>query len=181
MTIAILGALFLLAFIGFMLGRSQAVGLPGENRELPHLRPIHCGAYVALWSGLPALTLFALWVVFEPFVLEPVIIGDLPAGMIEGSQSPARPTFDDIREIAIDGVGDRQINPAMAAAVDHYRRLKSVSFAASAAAVLALAAAGLAGAQSRLAAAMRRQDRRPLRPSRLDMKLTILEREQDAT
>jgi phosphate transport system permease protein len=180
MTIAILGALFLLAFIGFMLGQSHAVGLPDENRELPQLRPIHCGAYVALWSGLPALTLFVLWVALEPFVLEPVIVGDLPAGMIDGSQSPTRPIFDDIREVAIDGVGDRQIDPAMAAAVDHYRRLKSVSFAALAATVLALATTGLAGAQSRLAAAMRRRDRRP-RPSRLDMTLTILEREQDAT
>jgi phosphate transport system permease protein len=181
MTIAILGALFLLAFIGFMLGQSHAPDLAGENRKSPHMRSICCGTYVALWSGLPALMLFVLWVAFEPYVLEPVIIGDLPASMIEDGPSPARPIFADIREIAIDGAGDRQIDPAMAAAVDHYRRLKSVSFAALAVAVLALATAGLAGAPARLASGARGADRVPFRPSRPDMKLTILEREQDAT
>jgi phosphate transport system permease protein len=181
MTIAILGALFLLAFIGFMLGRSQALELTGKNRMSSLSRPILCGTYVALWSGLPALILFVLWIAFEPLVLEPVIIADLPAGMSEDAGSPARSVFADIREIAIDGAGGRRIDPAIAAAADHYRRLKSVSFAASAAAVLTLATAGLTGALARLAAAAHGADRAPFRPTRPDVKLMILEREQDAT
>jgi phosphate transport system permease protein len=181
MTIAILGALSLLAFIGFMLGRSHALELTDNNRTPSLSRPILCGTYVALWSGLPALILFVLWVAFEPLVLKPVIVADLPAGMSEDAGSPGRSIFADLREIEIDGAGNRQIDPAMAAAVDHYRRLKSVSFAASAVAVLALATAGLAGALARLAAAAREADRAPFRPTRPDVKLMILEREQDAT
>jgi len=181
MTIAILGALLLFAFIGFMLGRSHALELTGNNRMSSLSHPILCGTYVALWSGLPALILFVLWAAFEPRVLEPVIIGDLPAGMNEDGGPPARSIFADIREIAIDGAGDRQTDPAMAAAADHYRRLKSVSFAASAVAVLTLATAGLAGALARLAAAARGAARAPFRPTRPDVKLMILEREQDAT
>jgi phosphate transport system permease protein len=159
MTTAILAALLLLTFLGFTLGKNRSIALAGGNWKKLHSLPSYYGAYVALWCGLPALIVFGLWLAFEPRVLETIVVKDLPASMIEAGEAQLGLIFNDIRNIAVYGVGDRTVDPAVIAAVDHYKNLRSISFAALAVAVLALAAAGLAWARQRVAPTMRARNR----------------------
>jgi phosphate transport system permease protein len=159
MTTAILAALLLLTFIGYALGKNRSVALAGGNWKKLHSLPSYYGAYVALWCGLPALALLAFWLALEPRIIETVIVKDLPASLVEAGPAQLGLAFNDIRNIAADGVGDRAVDPAILAAVDHYKGLKSISFAALAVTVLALATAGLAWSQRRVAPAMRARNR----------------------
>jgi phosphate transport system permease protein len=159
MTTAILAALLLLTFLGFTLGKNRSIALAGGNWKKLHSLPSYYGAYVALWCGLPALIVFAFWIALEPRVLETVLLQDLPAGLAESGRAQLSLLFNDIRNIAVYGAGDRTVDPAILAAVDHYKSLKSISFAALAAAVLALATAGLAWASGRVAPSMRARNR----------------------
>jgi phosphate transport system permease protein len=159
MTTAILAALLLLTVLGFTLGKNRSIALAGGNWKKLHSLPSYYGAYVALWCGLPALALFGLWIALEPRILETIIVRDLPVAMIERGQAQLGLIFNDIRNIAVYGVGDRTVDPAVIAAVDHYKSLKSISFAALAVAVLALAILGLGWSQRRVVPAMRARNR----------------------
>jgi len=58
--------LLLLSLIGYYAGRRRALaGVGGRRREL-HSLPAYYGLYVALWSGLPGLALFVLWLIVGP-------------------------------------------------------------------------------------------------------------------
>ncbi len=65
--LALSAALLLLAAGGYAVGRSKAARLATGGRRL-HSLPSYHGAYVALWCGLPALAVLALWVAFGPAV-----------------------------------------------------------------------------------------------------------------
>ena len=59
----VLGALVIIALAGFYAGRTQSLrSAGGEIREL-HSLPSYYGLYVALWCGLPAFALFAIWLI----------------------------------------------------------------------------------------------------------------------
>lgn len=53
-----------LAISGFLMGRRQAVARASVRGERLHSLPNYYGYYVALWTGLPALILFAIYLAF---------------------------------------------------------------------------------------------------------------------
>ena len=62
--------LLVLTVIGFYLGRTRAVAASsGRVRDL-HSLPSYYGYYVALWCGIPALLVLALWFVGEQRIVD---------------------------------------------------------------------------------------------------------------
>jgi phosphate transport system permease protein len=159
MTTAILAAILLLALLGFALGRRRAVTLAGGNWRKLHSLPSYYGAYVALWCGLPALAVFAAWLVFEPHILEAIVVRELPAALTAGGPAQTGLLFNDIRNIAAYGVGERSVDPALIAAAEQYKRLQSTAFGMLAVTALAVATLGLGWAQRRVAPTMRARNR----------------------
>lgn len=87
-----------IALIGYMAGSRRAGALAGGRSSSLHSRPGYYGAFVAVWSALPALLLLGVWLIAAPAVINSSIRSDFPAdiqaqptatqglafGMIEG-------------------------------------------------------------------------------------------------
>jgi len=70
----------LLVGAAFMLGRSRSVALgvaAGGTRTLNSL-PYYYGTLTALWAAVPAVTLLAVWVIFDSEIMEWIVIQELP-------------------------------------------------------------------------------------------------------
>jgi len=67
-TLIVIGAILVLALIGFGMGRSRALSKSGGNVKILHSLPGYHGHFVALWCAAPALILLVLWVPLEPIL-----------------------------------------------------------------------------------------------------------------
>jgi len=79
MQLTILFVLLLaLTTAGYALGRDKSVRIVGGRIVELHSVPAYYGVFVALWAGLPAFILMALWFVSEDWLLMRVILSGLP-------------------------------------------------------------------------------------------------------
>lgn len=77
-TSVILLGLCIAALIAFALGLSRANALAKKGDAILHSRPGYYGAYLALWTLLPALIVTLAWSAAEPTVVRNVIASELP-------------------------------------------------------------------------------------------------------
>lgn len=154
------GVVLALTVISFQLGRSRSMSLAAGDRRKLHSLPSYYGSYVALWCGIPALVLMVLWSIGEPYIITKMVLGQMPAdaltGVDGGTLSKARLDLlvTDIRNTASGDISSTK-DPLVAAAAEHYVRLKSISFAAMTVVVLALTLAAGAVAYRFIAPQMR--------------------------
>jgi phosphate transport system permease protein len=115
-----------LAIAGYFAGRGRAVraAMAGGARSL-HSLPGYHGGYVALWCGLPALVLLALWQVVEPVWLRASVLGSLPEDQLGL-------VYNDIRNL-VDGQVVADARPEIAAAAARYAELRAQSRSVAAA------------------------------------------------
>ncbi len=77
-TSIILLGLCVAALLAFVLGLSRANALAKKGDAQLHSRPGYYGAYLALWTLLPALIVTLLWSAFEPSVIRSMVSSSLP-------------------------------------------------------------------------------------------------------
>ncbi len=146
--------LLLLSGLGYVMGRSRAVGAAGGRAQALHSLPAYHGLYVALWCGVPSLLIFALWQLAEPHVLQRIVLssipgaGDLPAGELGLLAN-------EVRNVAAGLSPAGQAEPAIVAAAERLGALRMTSFAALAVAALAAAIGGLAWGWRRISPGLR--------------------------
>ncbi|NVK18265.1 MAG: phosphate ABC transporter permease subunit PstC [Methylocystaceae bacterium] len=133
----------LLAFIGYYMGRSRAVAtVSGDVRKL-HSLPRHYGYFVALWCGVPALVLCVLWMLFEPYIVNTLVLSGVPNIDPDASSAVIARILSDVKFLAANGVGRGADDPVMVAAAEHYTHLKTVGTASLAVAIIAFSILGL--------------------------------------
>ena len=118
--------LLLLSSAGYYFGRRRALSAVGGRVRDLHSLPGYNGLYVAIWCGLPAILVVAVWLSVESGVIDRIVIGSLPHEI--ASQGPERASLalSEVRNIVNDGMrGER--DPAIMAAARHYKELRSVS------------------------------------------------------
>ncbi|MEC7814671.1 MAG: phosphate ABC transporter permease subunit PstC [Pseudomonadota bacterium] len=96
--------LLVIAFIviayGLGYARSRALAMPlGGVRHLKSL-PVYYGARAALWCGIPALIVLALWAAFQGKVIQAIVIGSLPEALIPASLGEASLLLSKISNVA---------------------------------------------------------------------------------
>jgi len=155
----LLAAILLLATLAYVLGRRRALVLAGANRRSLHSLPSYYGFYVALWCGLPALALGALWLGLEPHVVELLVLRGLPQEMVPSDPNKLEFLQSAILRMADTGVVPDGTDPAVAAAADHYNRLRDIARLTLGAVLLAAGLGGLAWAWRRVAPSMRARNR----------------------
>lgn len=69
-----------LTLISYYTGRQRALSHPSGEPKLKAL-PRHYGYLTAIWSGVPAVILLALWMIFQPGYLQSQITQNLPASI----------------------------------------------------------------------------------------------------
>jgi phosphate transport system permease protein len=140
-----------LSLFGFLSGRRRALaGANGRIRDL-HSLPGHYGYYVALWGGLPSLLLILAWLVFEPQVIEFLVIDGLPEELKALPADQFGLLLTDLRNLASGNVVSREADDALLAAAAKITHYRQVGGGAMAVLALAVAIAGMAYARRRVA------------------------------
>lgn len=131
--------LLLLSSAAYYLGRRRAfVVAHGKLRQL-HSLPSYYGFYAAIWCGLPALLVVALWAMFEGSIITHLVVSGLPDRVRDLGPDRINLVVNDIKNIVAGNVASDHAGPAVQAAAERYRALQSISHAAMAVLGLSLA------------------------------------------
>ena len=111
--------LLLLSAGAYFMGRRRAHSIvSGEIRKLQSL-PAYYGMYVALWCGVPALILLAVWTSLDTTVITHWIVSGLSADY--QNLGP------DIRNHVSGNIVSSELSPELLAAADSYANLQTIS------------------------------------------------------
>ena len=154
-SLLLIAVLLLLTAFAYQLGRRRVLRSAGGDRRALHSLPGYYGAYVALFCGLPALLIVGVWLVFEPQIVEAILVAGLPSASQALPAGELNLLINDIRNIATGNISSRTPDPAVLAAADRYNELRGISFAAMAVAGLAAAIGGLAFGRRRIQPSLR--------------------------
>ncbi|NKN32107.1 phosphate ABC transporter permease subunit PstC [Marichromatium bheemlicum] len=126
----------------YHLGRRRAVsgvGGPSQVHRL-HSLPAYYGLYAALWAGLPALLLLALWTGLQDQLVLMLLQAQLPREMTAGlSEGRLGLLVNDIKNLASGAMVSTEVSPELQAAAAQYARLDRLGRWSMWVAVLALA------------------------------------------
>ncbi len=149
--------LLILTLIGFYLGRQRSVAVVNGTKGVRQLHslPSYYGYLTAIWCGIPALLLAALWLVFESTIITQLVIADLPQELRALPEARLNLIVNDIRNMVAGNIVSGEINATMQSAASHYQQLNNISRAALSVVALAVAIGGLALVLSRINPKMR--------------------------
>jgi phosphate transport system permease protein len=134
----LLVVLLALSSVAYYIGQRRALTVVGGKVRQLHSLPGYNGLYVAIWCGLPALLVVAVWSSFQGGVIESLVTAGLPQEIIE--QGPQRVTLvlNEVRNVASGSIYGEP-GPEIMAAAEHYAQLQSTSRGALIGLSLALA------------------------------------------
>jgi phosphate transport system permease protein len=155
----IFAVLLILTAFGFVLGRRRSVAVVGGQTERLHSRPNYYGYYVAIWCGIPALLIIAVWLALEPRIFHSILLSGLTPEQRALSPGQISLLLNDIRNLAMGNITSTQADAAMQAAADRYAAVRNISHMALAVVALAAAIAGLTYARTKVAPKMRARNR----------------------
>ena len=139
---ALLFTLALLGVFSYWLGRKRSFAVvDGEAWKL-HSLPSYYGFYTAIWCGVPALLITALWLFFEDLIITHLVVGQLPTDVQSLSPSRLNLVVNDVKNMVSGNIVSVDVDPTMQAAADHYIQLQDISKAALTVLVLIMAILG---------------------------------------
>lgn len=139
----LLAVIVILSVVGFYLGRNLSARAVNGNIRKLHSLPGHYGLYVALWCGLPAITVLIVWLTFQSSAITSLLISGLPPEIQTLPQEFLSLIVNDIKNISR-GIIVREVTDSwLLAAAEHYNTLKATAYAALFAAVLSVCISGM--------------------------------------
>jgi phosphate transport system permease protein len=133
----------ILSVAGFYAGRGRSIkAVNGHIRKL-HSLPGFYGLYVALWCGLPAITVLIIWIIFQPSVINALVISGLPPETLSVPHERLSLIVNDIINTARGTIVRDNADQWLLAAAEHYNSLRATAFAALLSAVLSVCIAGI--------------------------------------
>jgi phosphate transport system permease protein len=155
--LSLLAVLLALSAAGYYVGRRKAFALAdraGGDVKL-HSRPTYHGALTALWCAIPALLIFGFWLACENEVITHLVVSDMPESIRSLPADRMNLVINDIRNLESGSFVSQTADPAIQAAVDRYRRLRSISHQALAVITIALMVGAGLLVRSRIASGLR--------------------------
>lgn len=111
-----------IALLAFAIVRQTALTRSNGDTTLLHSLPRHYGYHGASWAFLPAVFVFALWIIFGKFVLENLMMAGLPAEVSVEYKDQITLLLNRIR-LAVENGIEREQNPDIVAAANHFNTL----------------------------------------------------------
>lgn len=84
MTSLALFTILLFVITAYFAGRHRSLAVVSGNPSKLHSRPTYHGAYIALWTGIPATLFVLLWLLFQNSFIDGMIVRSLSPATIEG-------------------------------------------------------------------------------------------------
>ena len=154
-SLVLITALVLFAAAAFYMGRGRALATAAGNNRRLHSLPGYYGWYAALWCGVPAFLIAALWLLAQPVVIDHLVIGSLPPSVQQLPPAQLGLFMNDVRNLAEGDIVSTTDEPLVAAAAAHMNELARIGHMALALVALAVALGGAAHARRRIAPAFR--------------------------
>jgi phosphate transport system permease protein len=142
-SLILIAVLLGLMAVGYHFGRTRALASTGGNPKQLHSLPSYYGAYVAIWCGLPALLVVALWLSIGPQIVNAMLVERLPESAAQLSPGEFNLLLNDIRNVATGNIASRTPDAETLAAAATYNNMRAVSFWALAVVALSVALGGL--------------------------------------
>ncbi|MHA3051097.1 phosphate ABC transporter permease subunit PstC [Acinetobacter sp. ANC 4640] len=153
MNLLLLGVLLALIAVAYQLGLKKSRQLAGQGNSSVslHSRPGYYGALVAMWCGIPAFLILAIWNLLEPTLLHEAVFNQVPISVLSSLDDASKTVLlDRVQAIATGfGVTD-QIMPYERKAAEQYAQLAKIGEYAKFAVVICVAMIGLIFAQKRI-------------------------------
>jgi phosphate transport system permease protein len=138
--------LLLMSSVAYFVGRKRAFSVAQGKLRTLHSLPAYYGLYVAVWCGLPALLLLALWVSFEGTIITNLVLSGLPDEIRNLGPDRLTLVVNDIKNLVRGSIVSSKPDATILAAAERYRNLQSISHAAMF--VVAIALGLVAGAMT---------------------------------
>ncbi|MCG7957294.1 MAG: phosphate ABC transporter permease subunit PstC [Candidatus Thiodiazotropha endolucinida] len=129
--------------LAYYFGRKRSLSLVGGKVRDLHSLPSYYGMQTAMWCGIPALILLALWLSFEESVVTGMVVESLPQEIQELPPERLDLVLNDVRNLSQGDIVSSTVDQTMQQAADHYTSLMGISHMALF--VVALSVAILAG------------------------------------
>jgi phosphate transport system permease protein len=147
--------LIVLVALGHTLGRRRALQAAGGRNRLLHSLPHYYGLYVALWTGIPAVILMALWLPLQPYFLDSFLISALGEKTSSLNSDQLGLLLNDIRNVADGNISSRANDPLIISTANHLTDWRQLGYAGLLVVTLVAAIGGLALARKRICATLR--------------------------
>ncbi|MDJ0783899.1 MAG: phosphate ABC transporter permease subunit PstC [Desulfosarcinaceae bacterium] len=146
-----------LSAAGYYFGRRRAFAVAGGPKKLSslHSRPTYYGALTALWCGLPALFIFAGWLILEPNIITHLVVEQLPEEFQQLSENQLNLLLNDVRNLVHGNIVSGEISDAIRSAADRYRHLQAVSNVSLSVVAISVGVLGMVFLGSRIAPGLR--------------------------
>lgn len=151
--------LLILSSLGYYLGRSRSLATANGNVRYLHSLPSYYGFYTALWCGLPALAVFAIWTAFQPTIITHLVTAQLPPDIQTLPPERLNLVLNDIKNLVRGAIVSTAPDPVTQAAAEHYRHLQTIGNASLWVVVLTLAIAGVAYARQSISPRLRARNK----------------------
>ena len=152
-------ALILLSVGGYYLGRNRAFAVAGGQIRNLHSLPSFYGSYTALWCGLPALIVFAVWAILQPSVIIDLVVAGMPPELRNLSPDQLNLVVNDLKNLVSGNIVSSTPDAAMLDAANRYRNFQLIGNASLWVVILALAIAGAAYAWRAISPTLRARNR----------------------
>ena len=139
----VLGTLSILTVIGFYMGRSRSLSSVGGDPLKLHSRPHYYGYFLAIWCGVPAVSIFGLWMTMEASIVATLLVESLPTDLRQLDDAQLGLLLNDIRNLAAGGIASREAGPELLQAAAHYNGLLHTSKLALLAVIGSIGVAGI--------------------------------------
>ncbi len=151
--------LILLSVGGYYLGRNRAFAVAGGQIRNLHSLPSFYGSYTALWCGLPALIVFAVWATLQPSVIIDLVVAGMPPELRNLPPDQLNLAINDLKNLVSGNIVSSTPDAAMLDAANRYRNLQLIGNASLWVVILTLAIAGAAYAWRAISPTLRARNR----------------------
>ncbi len=148
-----------LTLVGYLLGRGRAVAMAGGRLSQLHSIPSYHGFFVAIWAGLPALFLLAVWLCLQDQLVMSLVLARLPEMLRQLDPQSLTLVQTDILNFARGIASGREPDPAIRAAAALYNQWHGLAEGCLLALGSALAVAGIVHARRQISRDLRARNR----------------------
>jgi len=118
--------MLILSSVAYRLGRRRALSQVDHPSSLNSL-PGYYGSWMLICSVLPAVLVFALWVMLQPTVIETLIVSSLPQEIQDLPEERLGLFLNDANNLASGNIVSSSVDETLQFAADRYSQLRSIS------------------------------------------------------
>lgn len=141
-----------LSVLAFQVGKARSIAVVGGVRGIRdlHSLPGHYGLLTAIWCGLPAVTVFLVWLSVQDTVILRLVLSHMPAETQALPPSQLALVLNDLRNVVAGNIPADMVAPATRAAAGEYLQLQRIAQFALAVLVLVIGIVGLLLVRARI-------------------------------